>query len=150
MSDRKYLPMTSEQKEYVEDEVKLMIAAHRDTLWTRYNTNPESYKCPNNFKTMCTEGYYGEAFGIMRGLAVLGYGHLGSDTTPDNGPEPWRNLKWWFNQLVDDVLNQECWRESLGFEIIAVLDYYRNKSHEHHQKLASKQIDAYYENKQKG
>lgn len=52
------------------------------------------------------DAYYGEAFGMMRTLEVLGYGEFGSDNIPNSVYARW-NLKWWFGQLRARVLEEE-------------------------------------------
>lgn len=47
----------------------------------------------DGYRFNCNNAYYSEAFGIFRGLVILGYGHFGSD----NLPETKENVKYWFN-----------------------------------------------------
>lgn len=44
--------------------------------------------------------YYCEAFGVMRGLEIVGYGTFEAN----NLPAEKTNLKWWFAQLENKVL----------------------------------------------
>lgn len=94
------------------NEIKLMLAAHRDALWARWNgcTHPQAID-PSVWQLVCNEGYYGEAFGVIRGLAITGYGYIGSDTShavqEGNSDIPEHNLKWWFNQVVHEYLEEE-------------------------------------------
>jgi hypothetical protein len=83
---KKLKVLTPTQKKDIEAEVKMMLHAHRDTLRNLYR--PKNFdgtvneKCGYNPKKVsfsCNEGYYGEAFGIMRGLQVMGYGYFGPD-----------------------------------------------------------------------
>lgn len=55
------------------------------------------------------EGYYAEAFGILRGLKLCGYGYFGASNTP----REISNLKWWFGELEDEALLEE---ENLGLQ----------------------------------
>lgn len=87
----------------VEGEVKAMLHCHRDTL---RNTGKNTLKVTFDVR----EGFQGEAFGIMRGLNILGYGFFGSDNldaTHDGHPQPYTNLKWWFSKLEHEVLEEE-------------------------------------------
>ena len=96
----------------VELQVKLMLAAHRDCLWSRWVSCSDSKTYdPTQVQSVCNEGYYGEAFGVMRGLMALGYGYFGSDTNDaieeDKGMYPEQNLKWWFRQISHEYLAEE-------------------------------------------
>ncbi len=84
----------------LEEEVQLLLHAHRDCL---RNRGQDSTKISFD----CGDGYYGEAFGVMRALAILGYGYIDG---PTNIPHPVKdiwNLKWWFAELQQTVLAQE-------------------------------------------
>jgi len=113
---RKFKKLNPKQRLAVANEVKMMIAAHRDMLWIRWGsswpkvpanqkTDPTIYQCD----ARC--GYYGEAFGIMRGLIAVGYGYFGSDNLDafEEGRSsiPEHNLKWWFSQLQKEYLVEE-------------------------------------------
>jgi hypothetical protein len=93
-------------------EVKLMFAAHRDCMWNRWTTcsHPQAVD-PSKWQSVCNEGFYGEAFGIMRGLITLGYGYFGPDgvdaVADGRSDTPEHNLKWWFNRITKDVLDEE-------------------------------------------
>ena len=96
----------------VELQVKLMLAAHRDCLWSRWTSYADGKATdPTQYQSVCNEGYYGEAFGVMRGLQVMGYGYFGSDTMDaieeDKGIYPEQNLKWWFRQISHEYLAEE-------------------------------------------
>lgn len=87
----------------VEGTAKALLHAHRDSL---RNTGKNTLKVTFN----CVEGYYGEAFGIMRGLELLGYGYFGAsnnDATHDGHPQHQTNLRWWFDTIVHEVLEEE-------------------------------------------
>lgn len=104
--------LSKRHREKISNEVKLMLFAHRDCLWNRYQecSHPQAVD-PAVWRCVASEGYYGEAFGIVRGLVALGYGYFGPDTADavedgrSNLPE--HNLKWWFNQLLKEVLDEE-------------------------------------------
>src|SRR4051812_22574284 len=99
----KYRVLSEDQKTRVANEVMLMLFAHRDSLWNRHALNPESTD-PLVAPFQIQDGYYGEAFGILRGLHCLGYGYFGPvnlDGREDRrgGTDPHHNLKWWMDQL---------------------------------------------------
>src|SRR6185369_575768 len=57
-------------------------------------------------------GYSAEAFGILRGLRLMGYGYFGSVNLDglqerNGGVQQESNLKWWFAQLEQQVLQEE-------------------------------------------
>jgi len=66
----------------------------------------------------CRDGYAGEAFGVMRGLEMLGYGRFGSvnmngledNSTRYKAKQPEHNLRWWFSNLEDEVLEEENYK----------------------------------------
>lgn len=91
--------LTPQKRQAVVDEVKMMLHAHRDCL---RNKGVDTSKVQFD----CRDGYYGEAFGVMRGLAVLGYGGFGPDNIPHDTHPEW-NLKWWFSELCSEVLAEE-------------------------------------------
>jgi hypothetical protein len=87
------------QKEAVEDEVSLLLHASRDCL---RNIGIDTKIV--DFRSQ--DGYYAEAYGVMRGLKILGYGYLGPHNQPD-GVVPHHNLNWWFDQICRQVLEEE-------------------------------------------
>ena len=99
----------------IRNEIKMMLHAHRDCL---RNQRVDTRKTRMDAR----DGYYGEAFGVIRALAVLDYGYLGSGNLDgqqehSTGPRPTRkdpdyveprhNLNWWFNQVENEVLEEE-------------------------------------------
>lgn len=95
----------------VEGEIKALLHAHRDT---RRNCHEDTIK--TSFRV--NEGYYGEAFGIMRALFIQGYGYFGSSNMNAKREDEWahkvsnvtseiQNLKWWFGELETEVLEEE-------------------------------------------
>lgn len=93
-------------KKIVEGEVKALLHTSRDTMRIRGEYDTKSVRFS------CRDGYYGEAFGIMRGLNILGYGYFGSSNLPgtsdqEKGTQDHQNLKWWFAELENEVLKEE-------------------------------------------
>jgi len=90
--------LTTKQIREVEGMVVRMLHAHRDCL---RNQGKDTSQIPFD----ATDGYYGEAFGVMRGLSLLGHGDLvrGGVTHPEKRS----NLQWWFAQLKDRVQKEE-------------------------------------------
>jgi len=101
-------------REAIEGEVKALLHSHRDA---RRNRGEDTIG--TTFRV--NEGYYGEAFGIIRCLFIQGYGYLGSSNLSakqedsyahkvTNVTQDIQNLRWWFNQLEVEVLEEEGWR----------------------------------------
>lgn len=85
--------LPAEKKKAIEAEVKMMLHAHRDCLRIKgVDTKKTSFDA--------RDGYYGEAFGIMRALKVLGFGDFGAVNHP-------HTLSAWFNRLEREVLAEE-------------------------------------------
>lgn len=85
----------------IENEVKNLLHASRDCLRSKgVDTTQITFSVQ--------DGYYGEAFGVMRCLQVMGVGSFGSDNTPEKRS----NLKWWFRQLEAEVLKEENFQGS--------------------------------------
>jgi hypothetical protein len=103
--------LTDSIKSRVIEEVKTMLHAHRDCLRNRgQDTKKIAFDC--------RDGYYGEAFGVMRGLQVLGYGKFESDNLDGlhyGFEQREQNLKWWFRQIEDEVLNEEGYHNGTHF-----------------------------------
>ncbi len=100
-----YKKLSQKQIKVIEEEVKLMLHASRDCL---RNHGEDTSKVPY----LIFDGYYGEAFGVMRALAILNYGSMSA--RPDEH-DPYINLDSWFQRLKNEVLeeenfdgNQEC------------------------------------------
>lgn len=100
----KFKKISNKMINFVESEVKVLLHSHRDCL---RNKKKDTLFIPFD----CTEGYYGEAFGIMRGLMLQGYGYFGSNnlsgTHEKYGTQKEHNLKWWFSELEQQVLEEE-------------------------------------------
>lgn len=57
-------------------------------------------------RLLLRDNHHDEAFGIMRGLHVLGYGDIhGSADIPNSVHDIW-NLAWWFSELQQQVLRE--------------------------------------------
>lgn len=109
---KKFKKLSAKNQTAISNEVKLMFAAHRDCLWTRWQECSHSQAVdPAKCQSVCNEGYYGEAFGVIRGLVALDYGYFGSDTQDAvqecRSEIPNHNLKWWFNRLCREYLDEE-------------------------------------------
>ena len=96
--------LKEEQKAKIKEEIKMLLHASRDCL---RNIQKNTLK----IRFTANDGYYGEAFGILRTLVILKYGYFGSSNldavVERKGEEPWQNLKWWFCQLENEVLEEE-------------------------------------------
>jgi hypothetical protein len=92
--------LSNDQITKTESAIKLLLHASRDCLRNRKEMTPKI-----RFRVQC--GYYGEAFGIMRGLALLDYGWI-------DGAVNRVNLRHWFDQLCDEVLTEENYGDGYG------------------------------------
>jgi hypothetical protein len=91
-------------------EIKMMLHAHRDCLRNRWQGNQMALECgrtpshkeydPRKVRFDISDGYYGEAFGVLRAIAVLGYGAFG----PVNHNH---NLNALMYELEKEVLEEE-------------------------------------------
>lgn len=102
MMPRKLKTLINKQRIAIEAEVKMMLHAHRDCLRNRFLHNGAKHD-PKHIRFVIDDGYFGEAFGIMRTLQVLNYGFFGAVNTPTE----FTNLRWWFAQLEQEVLREE-------------------------------------------
>lgn len=99
------------------NEIIMLLLASRDCY-----INQERYVD----KFDARDSYYSEAFGVLRGLRILGFGYFGTNNLPAERD----NLKWWFGELQEEALGIE---EKLGLKEAFIL--YRNlvaKQHEKH------------------
>ena len=99
-----YKTLAKKQIKEIEREVKMLLHSSRDSLRTRGDDTTQ-------IAFWVKDDYYAEAFGIMRGLKLLGYGYFGSENIPDDFQDH-LNLKWWFNRLEQEVLEEENWGDS--------------------------------------
>lgn len=83
----------------IEEMVKSLLHASRDCMRNQEKDTHTTRFCVNN-------RYFGEAFGVMRGLSLLGYGYLG-DVCREGIKDKKHNLRWWFEQLCGQVLVEE-------------------------------------------
>lgn len=91
--------LSDEQEKKIENEIRMMLHAHRDCLRNRgIDTTKVSFDV--------RDGYYGEAFGILRSLRVLGYGYFGPINIP-NEVYGKSNLSWWMRTMEEQVLEEE-------------------------------------------
>ncbi len=88
-------------------EVMMLLHASRDGMRNKkLDTLNISFHISND------GGYSAEAFGVMRTLALMGYGYFGSVNLDglqerNGGVQQESNLKWWFAQLEHAVLEEE-------------------------------------------
>jgi hypothetical protein len=130
---KKFKSLSPKFRVAIANEVKLMMAAHRDALWTRWTqcSHPQAVD-PTKVQSVCNEGYYGEAFGIVRGMVALRYGYFGSDNLDaveeDRSEVPEHNLKWWFSRIVREYLDEEGFFEKTcsAEKCTELLEQYRN------------------------
>jgi hypothetical protein len=85
-------------------EIKMMLHASRDCLRTRFMADT-SRPDPRKVRFVASDGYYGEAFGIIRAIEVLGWGEYSAVNVEGN-------LHHWFQQLQNEVLAEENFRGS--------------------------------------
>ncbi len=90
--------LTETQRWALEDEIKLMLHASRDCL---RNQGQDTTKITFD----ASDAYYGEAFGVVRGLVAMNYGVFDADNIPGHHGD--RNLKHWFSTLCEEVLHEE-------------------------------------------
>lgn len=86
-----------DERQRVVQEIKMLLHASRDCARTIFSVDT------NKQRFDVTDGYYGEAFGILRGLSLLGYGSFGAVNTPEEES----NFSWWMHKLEDEVLVEE-------------------------------------------
>jgi len=104
MSRRSFKKLAEKHWQALRDEIKMLLHASRDCLRNKYNSDPIHNRDPRTFAFNAGDGYYGEAFGIIRALSVLGYGDYHGAV---NTPEERINLQWWFDQIQKEVLKEE-------------------------------------------
>jgi hypothetical protein len=85
-----------ENEDKIIAELKMLLHASRDCLRNqKIDTTKVSY--------YCSDSYYAEAFGMLRCLAIMGYGDLRGAINVDYPG----NLKIWFRKIEDEVLVEE-------------------------------------------
>lgn len=108
---KKFKIITPAIIEKIEGAVKVLLHASRDCLRNQG-------KDTSIFRFSAQNGYYGDAFGMMRTLELLGYGRLSSvnlngfedSATKYLAKQPEHNLRWWFEQLEEEVLEEENYK----------------------------------------
>lgn len=93
------LDLPEKKIEHIRTLVKCLLFAERDRLFNMNKLDLCRFEVHS--------GYYGEAFGVLRTLEVLGYGYLGSSNCEDDG----QNLRYWFCQMCDEVMTEEMGSE---------------------------------------
>ena len=96
--------MNEKQWAMVASEIKLMLHASRDCMRNRFTGNRSRLRDPRRVRFDVNDGYYGEAFGILRGLALLGFGDIHGAV---NTPQQRLNFRWWLKELESEVLAEE-------------------------------------------
>jgi len=117
--------LTATELEKFRNDIKSLLHAHRDCL---RNQGRDTRKLTFDVR----DGYYGEAFGMMRTLEILEYGYFGSNNlnaveehSKRSGHKPTQisvdkifpedNLKWWFGELEKEVLQEEGYYDGSYF-----------------------------------
>lgn len=98
-------------------EIKGLLHASRDCLRNKKLFDQEASD-PAEISFHAADGYYGEAFGILRALHLQGYGVFGAVNIdamsnhfrgPRGAHRREQNLSWWFSRLQTEVLLEEGW-----------------------------------------
>lgn len=98
-------------------EIKGLLHASRDCLRNKYIHDKDAFD-PAKVTFHVADGYYGEAFGILRALHIQGYGVFGAVNIdaqseyfhgPSGATRREQNLSWWFGKLQNEVLIEENW-----------------------------------------
>lgn len=129
---KRFKRLTPKNRDGIINEIKLMLAAHRENLWNRWETcaHPQAVD-PTAVSIVCNEGFYGEAFGVLRSLVVLGYGYFGSDNLDavqeGRSDVPEHNLKWFFSRIQKEYLEEEGFYDKTASaeKCVALLETYR-------------------------
>ncbi len=118
--------LTAEKKAEIEARIKLLLHASRDCMRNQYHSLNDDYLtirnqklCPipeaekilqrhaqskdwRSIRFSVNDGYYGDAFGILRCLELMGYGTLNNIRE-----QTYHNLQWWFEQIKSQVLIED-------------------------------------------
>ena len=97
-----YKKMSNRLMKRIVDEVKMMLHASRDCMRNQgQNASKLTFSCK--------DAYYAETFGIMRGLALVKHGYLGScnlDAVKEGkSTQPECNLRWWLQKIEEEVIS---------------------------------------------
>ena len=126
---KKYKRLTNKIRFRIINEVKMMFFAHRDCLFNKFKHAPSVNFDPRDVPKDIMDGYYGEMFGIMRGVELLGYGYFGSSNLDaeqeGKSDDPCHNLRWWLGYLIDECLREEDWQKSSKENCMRLLEHYR-------------------------
>lgn len=118
LTKKRLKKIPSDLEESISREVKALLHACRDCLRNQGKLDT------SKITFAAYDGYYGEAFGMMRTLQIQGYGYFGSDNLNGlresegsgaradgkyitNVTQAVQNLKWWFSRLSNEVLIEE-------------------------------------------
>jgi hypothetical protein len=87
----------------IEATVVMLLLSERDCYYTWLATGkldkmPKSYICGAG-----GGGYYAEAYGIIRGLSLMGYCSMEAVNTPENIT----NGSWWFQELKKTAMEKD-------------------------------------------
>jgi len=96
---KKFKKISDKLRIDVETQVKSLLTSSR-----KYMKYP-----PDKITYDVNHGDYAEAFGVMRGLSIMGYGDINFAV---NTPEDQSNLRWWFNQMEREVLSETGYVDS--------------------------------------
>lgn len=94
---KKYKKLSQENRSKLEERISRLLLAGLDYC-ANVKQDQSYWFSPNN-------PYCAEAFGIIQGLEVLGYGYFGADNISEE-----YNLKSWFRSLQEEV-------KKLGIEL---------------------------------
>jgi hypothetical protein len=86
----------------LEKEIKMMFHACRDGLRNRRAFDETAYD-PKQVSFPADDGYHGEAFGMLRTMALAGWGSISGPVNVDQVG----NLRYWFDKLEKEVLAEE-------------------------------------------
>ena len=96
----KFKALLPEQMDAIEGEIMALLHASRDSM---RNKGEDTRSTPFNVNN----AYYGEAYGVLRGMAVLGYGYFGAANVPAPNNDPRVNFNYWIAKLELQVLDDE-------------------------------------------
>lgn len=78
----------------IKTEIKMLLHASRDCMRNRKEYDTTKIRFSVN------DSYYGEAFGMLRTIQILGCGKFGAVNDP-------KTLNFWFAEIEDEVLQEE-------------------------------------------
>lgn len=89
----------ADMREKLAAEIKMMLHASRDCMRNQFHAQI-TIRGPNKFGFVCSDGYYSEAFGILRAMHIAGWGEFGAVNVAGT-------LDYWFSGLCQEVLKEE-------------------------------------------